>query len=118
MSSYRSGASVMRNPGRHYRNQLRRNQLPQPQPLNGCGLRIKNLLGHSCFSMIFVGFPPHISTEGQIMNRRTLTSVLVLLACSVSFAVTPGNSNARGNSLAEWMKIYWTWALGGNQAGS
>lgn len=46
-----------------------------------------------------------------------LCLAIVVAALPLAVAGTPGNSNAFGNSLDEWMELYWTWLYGGDQEG-
>src|SRR5436309_3154813 len=51
------------------------------------------------------------------MKRFTSLAVCLVLALSLSGqASPPGQSKAYGKTLSEWMKLYWTWYLGGDQA--
>lgn len=58
------------------------------------------------------------------MHKRIVA--IVLVACVALFGLvtvnaggpSPGHSNSFGNSLGMWMDLYWTWALGGDQAGN
>jgi len=43
--------------------------------------------------------------------------VCLLAAPLVAIAASPGHSKAFGKSLGEWMNLYWTWFLGGDQDG-
>jgi hypothetical protein len=50
-------------------------------------------------------------------TKWTLLTGVVALACLTTWAaVLPPNSNASGDSLAGWMKTYWTWAFTGEPA--
>ena len=57
------------------------------------------------------------------MNKRLLVLVLVVCialvgALQLDAGVVPGHSKAFGKSLGEWMGLYWTWFLGGDQEGN
>jgi hypothetical protein len=48
---------------------------------------------------------------------RHFAVILCVCLAFVPFAVAqnPGHSHAYGKSLGEWMELYWTWFLGGDQ---
>jgi len=53
------------------------------------------------------------------MKRLLLTLGVCLLALSVARAgVLPGDSSAYGKTLGGWMKLSWSWQLGGSKAGT
>jgi hypothetical protein len=56
--------------------------------------------------------------------KRLTVFVLIMLLMSLTTPVVAGGkkpvpprSHAFGKTLAKWQQLYWTWALGGNQAG-
>ena len=54
------------------------------------------------------------------MKKLFVCAFALVVALAVPAAVTaggpsPGHSCVYGKSLSEWMRLYWTWALGGNQ---
>jgi len=59
-----------------------------------------------------------LSNRSRFILVMSVLGLMLVLSPARSAGPNPGQSSAYGKPLAEWMKIYWTWFLGGPQAGA